>query len=262
MYALLVWSPSERRLLLARDRIGIKPLYYVHAPNVLLFGSELKAVLAHPDCPRGFSWRDVDWSHLDDDTYTSPNYTAVPSFVEGARVAAWRTLRLEATTPSGVGSPRCYWSLSDAIARSRVEPPRRPEEYVTEYATLLEDSITVQLTSDVPVGVFLSGGLDSSIITAVAARRELSPACCFSVAEPGTVSAGDLGRARSLADQLGLPFAAVRFDHGEFARELDFSLAAFEYFVWMIDAPRFAPEYLFKHESTRHAKTRWSMLGR
>ena len=258
MYAVLVWNPSERRLLLARDRLGIKPLYYVHAPKALLFGSELKAVLAHPDCPRRFSWRDVDWSHLEDDTYTSPNYTAVPSFVEGVELLHGGH-SLEAT-PSGIGSPRCYWSLSDAIDRSRAEPPRRPEEYVTEYATLIEESVTLQMTSDVPVGVFLSGGLDSSIITAVAARSEPSLACCFSVAEPGTISAGDLGRARSLTDQLGLPFAAVRFDHGEFARELDFSLDAFEYFVWMIDAPRFAPEYLFKHELHRYAKTRLPML--
>jgi asparagine synthase (glutamine-hydrolysing) len=79
---------------------------------------------------------------------------------------------------------------------------------------------------------------------------------CFSVAEDTTVATGDLDRARDLAHALGLPFRAPWYDHAVFAEEIDFSLEALEYFVWMMDAPRFAPESFFKHELHRYAKTR------
>src|SRR4051812_5131370 len=251
IYALLVWDRRAGRLLLARDRLGVKPLYWVPLPHGLLFASELKALLVHPDCPRRFRAEDFDWSYLDGDTYTAPNWRAIPTFVDGVEALPGGCL-LEAE-PARPAVIRRYWGLDDSIARAGEAAPRPAHAYVDDYAELFQDSVRLQLMSDVPIGTFLSGGLDSSAITAAAAGRDLH---CFSVATETTAATGDLERADDLARALGLPLWAPWYADDDFARQIDFSLAALEYFVWMMDAPRFAPESFFKHELHRYAKTR------
>ena len=251
IYALLVWDRRAGRLLLARDRLGVKPLYWARVPHGLLFGSELKALLVHPDCPRRFRADDFDWSYLEGDTYTAPNWRASPTFVEGVEaVPGGSSLEAEVARPPVI---RRYWALEDSIALAAEAAPRPARAYVDDYAELFEDSVRLQLMSDVPIGTFLSGGLDSSAIAAAARGRDMH---CFSVAADTTAATGDLERARDLARALGLPLWAPWYDDEDFARQIDFSLGAFEYFVWMMDAPRFAPESFFKHELHRYAKTR------
>jgi len=253
IFALLAWDRRRRRLLLARDRLGVKPLYWTRVAGGIVFGSELKGVLAHPDVATRLRWRDVDWSHLDDGTYTAVDYLELPSFAEGVeQLEGGALLTLAADAP--VPATRRWWSLDAALAAASEAPPRPAGEYVEAYGELLSDSVRLQLMSDVPVGAFLSGGLDSSVLVAAAAAHGAAPHC-FTVDEATTAATGDLDRARDLADELGLGFTAARFDHARFAEQLDFSLASFEYFIWMIDAPRFAPESFFKHELHRVLKT-------
>ncbi|TDB79432.1 asparagine synthase (glutamine-hydrolyzing) [Actinomadura sp. KC216] len=251
MYALLVWDREHRRGLIARDRLGIKPLYYARLRDGLLFASELTALLAHPDCPREVEHADLDHGYIGGEKYTAVNYDRVPTFVRGvSMLGGGETLSLGAT---GAGAPRRYWSLLPAIARSRETAPRAPETYVREYADLLDESIRLHLEADAPVGVFLSGGLDSSLVAAAAARTARPH--CFSVCEATTIATGDMARAAGLTRTLGLPFHPVRYDRATFADELDFSLASLEELVWTMDAPRFAPELFFKFELHRYAKT-------
>jgi len=253
IFAMLVWDRRRRTLLLARDRLGVKPLCYARLPHGLLFASELKALLMHPDCPTRMNWSELDLGYLEeDDTYTSPDFLRIPSFVEGVRwLEGGHVLEFDSSLQS---KSRPYWSLSGFVERSSEESLRPRSSYVEQYAALLDDAIGLQLMSDVPVGAFLSGGLDSSAIVAHASHKGVDLQC-FSMCERTTVATGDLDRARQLTQDLKLPFHPVWFNHETFADQIEFSLASLEYFVYMIDAPRFAPEYFFKHELHRYART-------
>lgn len=253
MYALCVWDRRHRQGLLARDRLGIKPLYYTRlARGGVLFASELKALLAHPECPREPADSDVDLSWIGTEDYTSPNAFHVPTFVRGVHLlGGGESLVLEERVAH---LPRRYWSLEPSFERSRTDRRRSVAHYAEAYADLLADSFDLQLTAGAEVGAFLSGGLDSSALVAAAADRGLGPHC-FSVSEPTTVATGDVGRARDLTAVLGVPFHPVRYDPARLPAELDFGLASLEELVWAMDAPRFAPESFFKFELHRYAKT-------
>jgi len=127
-------------------------------------------------------------------------------------------------------------------------------DYVHRYGELLEDSIRRQLMSDVPVGLFLSGGLDSVVIATVAARQ-LPSLQCFTVVERNTVKVGDVEQARITAGKLGLPLYPVLYDGRTFMDELDYSLADFEFMVWAVESPRYDMGWLFKFELGRYART-------
>lgn len=251
MFALVLWDRRERRLTLARDRLGIKPLYFAETADGLLFASELKALLVHPACPTELEWRDVDVSYVDGPVYFPITPGRQPTYVKGVELlpgGACLTAR-----PDGAAVTSRWWSLEPALARSLVEPPRPAADYVDGYAQLIEDAVASHLMSDVGVGALLSGGLDSSLVVALAARerRDLH---CFTVLQQTTLVSGDAERARRLTRRLGLPFHPVAFDDAA-VETLDFSLATFEYFVWMMDGPKLDPDWLLKHELHRFAKT-------
>jgi asparagine synthase (glutamine-hydrolysing) len=251
MFAAVVWDARSRRLVLARDRLGIKPLYVARTPDGVLFASELKALLVHPGCPTELEWADVDASFLDLPQWFPMTPGRLPSYVRGVEHLPGGAL-LEAT-PAGDVRTRTWWSLEPALARSLEEPPRPAAAYAAEYADLLEDVVRDHLMSDVPLGALLSGGLDSSLLVALAARGRHDVAC-WSVLADTTLASGDVQRARSLCRRLGLPFHPVRFDEG-FLDALDFGLPELEYFVWTLDGPKLDPDWLLKHELYRYAKT-------
>src|SRR5262249_8653872 len=157
----------KRRLLLARDRLGIKPLYVYRDAEKLLFGSELKAILAHPcvDCI-------VDPEALED--YLAfgmvPGRRAIFRSVEKlapAHVLVVRTDELHV-------APRRYWQLN-------LDPDPNPafEEWQEAVRAKLSDSVKLHLIADVPVGAFLSGGMDSSAVVALAAGAVSGPLQTF-----------------------------------------------------------------------------------
>lgn len=156
MFAIAIWSEPERRLVLARDRIGIKPLYVCEHRGELYFGSELKCIFADPDIPRR-----MDLNGLN--CYLSLNYVPGPwTLVEGIRklmpghLLEWHR---------GVATQRPYVE----VARRGPEP-RTMEEACEELDGLMRKAVSEQLVSDVPLGVWLSGGLDSSALTHYASQ--------------------------------------------------------------------------------------------
>ncbi len=162
MFAFAVWDQVERRLFLARDRYGIKPLYYAAKGPLFLFGSEPKAILTHPA-----SSGQIDSTALLE-YFTFQNIFTDRTLFEGIRLFpagcwAWisegvETARLE---------PHRYWDF----AFDEPESPASEEEYVEELDRLFRQAVQRQLVSDVEVGCYLSGGMDSGSITAIAAAE-------------------------------------------------------------------------------------------
>ena len=159
MFAFAIWDKHERRLFLARDRYGIKPLYYTCQGNVFLFGSEIKAVLAHP------AYR----TELDKEAlleyFTFQNFfTDRTLFKELRLLPAGSQMTV---SPDGRVQIRRYWDYHFA------EPERAADEqeYLEELDRLFRQAVNRQLVSDVDVGSYLSGGMDSGSITAVAANQ-------------------------------------------------------------------------------------------
>jgi len=158
MYALALWDGERRRLLLARDRLGEKPLYWTVADGLLVFASELTALLRHPAVPR-----ELDAPALS--AYLAMEYVPAPlTIVRGVRkLEPGCALALE----DGQVREWRYWSLPAAAA---APPPPYPEA-VERLQALLDEAVASRLVSDVPLGIFLSGGLDSSTVAALAARH-------------------------------------------------------------------------------------------
>ena len=170
MFALALWQEPQQRLVLARDRMGIKPLYYSQRAGQLYFGSELKALLAHPEISNT-----LDPAALSQ--YLSLNYVPCPrTLIEGvAKLAPGHLLDWSA----GEFSLRPFWEL-------RFHPEKLSEEEAIEQLDkLLRRSVRQHLISDVPLGVWLSGGVDSSTIVHYAARESNQQLKTFSVSFKG-----------------------------------------------------------------------------
>lgn len=244
MFAIAIWDTKKEELFIARDRLGIKPLYYVHDNNIpFIFGSEIKALLTHPECPRRLNWDDlsVSWG------YRSSRLT---TFVEGIETLPGGFC---AKYKNGEFRKFRYWSIDECI-RKNAAVSKNSADFQKEYSEILCDSVKLRLMSDVPVGSFLSGGLDSSIITTLASR-ENRQIHCLNIVEKMARESGDTARAAKLAEFLDIPIHQVLFNYDQLTSQISFSLETFEYFIWLMDAPRFDPEWIFKHELHRYAKT-------
>jgi len=240
MFAIVLWDTKRKKLLLARDPLGIKPLYYTLVDDGLIFASELKALLMHPQCPREIAWRDLEIIGVQQKAEVSTYIDGV-HFLGAGCYATISADRPFCQTP--------FWRIDDHI---RHEPGSAgADQYRDDYARLVEDAVRKQLMSDVPVGLFLSGGIDSSLIAAIAAG-ETHDLHCFTVVERTTVLAGDVQEAFKVCKQLGLPLYAALFDVEALAEQ--FTFEDFERQIAMIESPRFDPEWYFKNELHKFAK--------
>ncbi len=157
MFAFGLWDDARRRLLLARDRLGIKPLYYYQGDGVFVFASEVRALLATGLVPRRLDARGL-WGFLG---YQS--VTGTQTLIEGVRAlppGAWLTVAEDGRVETGR-----YWDLLESASRDLRAPGI--EAGRTRVAELLREAVALHLVSDVPVGVFLSGGIDSSALLAL-----------------------------------------------------------------------------------------------
>jgi asparagine synthase (glutamine-hydrolysing) len=166
MFALAIWDAPRRRLFMARDRLGIKPLHYWVDSDQIVFGSELKAVLAHPDVPRC-----VDISALDQ--YLTLEYIPAPRtiFQEVRKLLPGHRLIFQA----GRLTVEPYWDIQ------LCEPPKDSATCVEMLTDLIRDAVRLRLVSDVPLGALLSGGIDSSTIVAFMSEASSMPVRTYSI---------------------------------------------------------------------------------
>ena len=163
MFAFALWDARRGRLLLARDRFGKKPLYYFLDGSRLLFASEIKGILADPSVPR-----QIDPEALS--AYLSLGYVPCPTCIFKGILklppASWMTIELDpATHGLKTDGPHRYWTL-----RYRPDSRLTETECVSRIQDLIRDAVRVRLFSEVPLGAFLSGGLDSSTVVAAMAE--------------------------------------------------------------------------------------------
>jgi asparagine synthase (glutamine-hydrolysing) len=195
MFAFAIWDARRRRLLLARDRFGIKPLYVVEAPWGLAFASELKALMA-----AGLTSRTLDWAALD--AYLQLGYVPAPlsPFLDVRKLEPGSTLLWEA---GKTAVRRRYWD----VPQERRDAPPDVEEQVVAW---LDDSVRAHLVSDVPVAAFLSGGLDSSaVVASMALAGEVPHAFTARYHGTSAAMADESGLARELADRYGAKLTIV-----------------------------------------------------
>ncbi len=177
MFAFALWDRREHILHLARDRMGKKPLYYGWSGRTLLFGSELKVLRAHPAFDAG----------IDRDALTlllRHNYVPAPHCIyEGFfKLPAGTLLSLRERATPGVATPRSFWSLSDVVESDHARPPiSDPEDAIGRLDELLRDAVKIRMIADVPLGAFLSGGIDSSTIVALMQAQSSLPIRTFTI---------------------------------------------------------------------------------
>jgi asparagine synthase (glutamine-hydrolysing) len=216
-FGLAVWDGSRRRLVLARDRLGVKPLYYCELPDRLVFASELKCLLASGLVPT-----DLDYEALD--AYLSFG------FVPGAATPLRAVRRLLPGEVLVVEEGRVrrerYWRYPLPA------PDHSDRDWVGELQGLLDEAVRLRLMGEVPVGAMLSGGLDSSLIVALMARHSSEPVRTFSVGFREAGRANELADARRVAsvygcvhEELELSYAEQLVDPAELVWALDEPLA-------------------------------------
>jgi asparagine synthase (glutamine-hydrolysing) len=214
MFAFALWDQRQQTLLVARDRLGIKPMYWRDVNGTFAFASEMKSLLADPECPR-----QVDPNALED--YLALQYVPSPrSMIAGIHKLPPAHYLL--VTPRGV-TMRRYWS-----------PPAGEtsglsyEDAAVELRRLLEESVRMRFMSDVPFGAFLSGGIDSSIVCALMAKLMDRPVQTFTIGFQGAPE-DESAHARQVARHIGA-------EHHEFVVEPD-ALAILPSLVWHLDEP-------------------------
>ncbi len=247
MFAFAIWDDAERRLFVARDRLGKKPLYYWHRGRLFLFASEPKALLCHPAVARR-----LDWSAFHH--YLAFGYTPATRsiFDEIRKLPPAHT----ATLVDGRLTQRRYWQLPPS--GSPPAPRVTREQSAAVVRAGLREAVRLRLESDVPLGVFLSGGVDSSAV--VASMREVTS---------GRIATFSVGFGRAAATYDELPYArlvARRFEteHHEEILEPDVQ-AILPETVRAFDEP-FAvssaiPTYVVAQATARHVKVALSGIG-
>jgi asparagine synthase (glutamine-hydrolysing) len=234
MFALAIWDAGRGRLLLARDRVGKKPLFYTISGGRLSFGSEIKALLAAP-------WvaAEPDLTRLPE--YLTLGYVPYPgSFYRGiAQVPPASVVAFDAT---GVKPPRAYWDALPA------EPAPSRSNTDETLAHLLRDATRRRMVADVPLGAFLSGGVDSSVVVALMSELSEEPVLTFSAGFPDDPTYDERPHARRVAEHFGTR-------HTEFAVEVD-AVRLIDRLLWHHDQPyadsSAIPTYLVSQLAREH----------
>ncbi len=240
MFAFAIWDRPRKTLFIARDRLGIKPLYYRYDGRTLLFGSEIKTILAYPGV------------HPEFDSSTLAEYLAF-GYLSGEQTmyAGIRKLMPGHTLSvdeSGELQIRQYWDLT-----INADDGSRPAaSYVSQYREQLEQCVASHLMSDVPLGVFLSGGLDSSAIAALTTKIRKEPIETFSVGY-GEEAFSELPYARSVAEHLRSKHHEVHLSRDEFFQTLP-------RLIWHEDEPVVWPSSVSLYFVARLARERVTVV--
>jgi asparagine synthase (glutamine-hydrolysing) len=167
IFAFALWDLKRHRLVLARDHLGVKPLYYVTLGTRFLFSSEIKALLTDPECPREVDVRSMG-------QLFTLRYVPSPNTLF-AHIKKLPPAHLMVVNTESIALER-YWNW-----KPRIRTQASEGELVETYQSLLEDAVRLQMRSDVPVGLFLSSGIDSSALLAIMAKSATQPIHTFTI---------------------------------------------------------------------------------
>jgi asparagine synthase (glutamine-hydrolysing) len=222
MFAVALWDRRVRRLVLARDRLGKKPLYWARTSSGLIFGSEIKGLLTWPDFSRAPDLAAID-------RYLSLQYVPAPdtafAAVRKLPAAHWLAVDVAADGSLGEVAPTRYWRLP---APRSPASPRSVAELRLELAARVEEAVRLRLVADVPLGAFLSGGIDSSAVVAMMARAGGGRVKTFSIGFAAK-EYDEVRYARMVAERYGT-------DHEEYVVEPD-AVAVLPRLVWHYGEP-------------------------
>src|SRR5918994_4736617 len=240
MFAFAIWDAPRRRLLLARDRLGVKPLYWTISGGRLLFGSEIKSILAS-----GLVTAAADESRLAEQLSTRSVAGTATLFKGIQRLLPGHTLVFQ----DGAARVARYWDIPVGVPNPDVDR-LSPADAVVRFRELLEESVRIRLMADVPLGMFLSGGLDSSAIAALMARMIDRPLQTFSVAFKDRAFS-ELDYARQVSRAIGADAHEVVIDEQDF-------FGALPRLIWHEDEPiahtSSVPLYFVSELASRHVK--------
>jgi asparagine synthase (glutamine-hydrolysing) len=240
MFAFAIWDRRQRQLFIARDRLGIKPLYYRFDGQTLLFGSEIKTILAYPGVTPEYNRATLA-------EYLAFGYLAEPQTMYAGiqKVLPGHVMEI---VESGEPKISQYWDLS-----VKVDASERPRSYYVEhYRELLESCVSSHLMSDVPLGVFLSGGLDSSAVAALTTKIRKEPIETFAVGY-GEERFSELPFARQVAQHIGSKHHEVRLSRDEFFQTLP-------RLIWHEDEPIVWPSSVALYFVARLARERVTVV--
>jgi asparagine synthase (glutamine-hydrolysing) len=216
-FGLAIWDDLNRRTVLARDRLGVKPLYYARCDDVVVFASELKSLLASGLVQPTLDYRAID-AYLTFGFFPGP-WTPLAGV---SKLMPGHVLTID---PGGVRSTP-YWRYPAPAVDSR----RGRKESAEGLMEKLEEAVRLRLMSDVPIGAMLSGGIDSSLVVALMAKHMAEPVKTFSVGFVEDGDSNELADARLVAEQFGT-------DHHEVELSIFDSDVSIEDLVWHIDEP-------------------------
>jgi len=227
-FAIALWDARQRRLFLARDRLGVRPLFYTISDGRLVFGSEIKSLLAHPGIkaeidPTALNQIFTFWSTLSPRSVFK-NINDVPP---GHYLLA----------QNGQVKLQPYWTLDFSEDQ---DTARKPADYLAELESLLIDATRIRLRADVPVGAYLSGGLDSSTTTAIIRKYTNTALDTFSIAFADNPEFDESAFQVQMANHLGTRHHVVHCTHADIGR-------AFPEVIWHTETPilRTAPVPMF-----------------
>jgi asparagine synthase (glutamine-hydrolysing) len=239
MFAFLLYDRRRGRLLAARDHLGVKPLYFHARHNCLLFASEIKAILRHPE------------------VQAEPDHEAINDYLTFQYVLGERTLFrgigkllpghyqvIDCST--GQGRITRYWEPVFEIDRHHTE-----EYFVEEVQRLVGDAVRLQMRSDVPVGAYLSGGLDSSVVTLLAAKLSGAPLKTFNAAFRDGPEFDESPYAREVAAEGGAELLEVVPTEDEF---VDLMPTILYHMDEPVAGPGLFPQYIVSRLASRHVK--------
>lgn len=240
MFAFALWDQEQGRLLLVRDRVGIKPLYYASLPDGgIAFASELTALLEHPRVTRKLSAAGLESYFFSD--YVSPPLT----LVEGvSKLAPGHYLEWKGGRTS---EPRSYFKLSSSETSAS---DASPKALASELWSRLGAAVERQMMADVPVGVFLSGGIDSSCVATLAQKCSRTPLRTFSIAFDDPTF-DESAYAREMARRIGSIHVEERLSEANLIDVLDIALSRLDE---PLADPSYLPTFLVSRLAASHVK--------
>ena len=216
MFAFALWDARRRELFQARDHLGIKPLYYVDLGSRVLFASEIKALLQDPDCPR-----EIDVEALAE-LFTFRYVPSPKTLFKGIRkLPPGHRLTLSSR---GIEVER-FWDWVPRIREDHDEGA-----LIEEYCALLEDAVRLQLRSDVPLGLFLSSGVDSGVLLAIMSKYSSSPVEAFTIGFEGGEKTNEIEDAQALGRMFGAAHDFMMVTPEDY-------LKYYENYLWDIEEP-------------------------